>query len=120
MTISYSNEEIDSEANKLSYDFFKHLTTLNTGSILIIITFLQGFLNTPESKLIESKLLIFCLGGFTISLISSVQVMYAITNPTKNKKLNFITSITHLISWFSFLFGILMLIFFTVDIICNY
>ena len=55
------------------FDFFKHLTTLNTGSILIILTFLE------ESMLqLDFWTVGFAFVGFIISLILSVYIMFFI------------------------------------------
>jgi hypothetical protein len=38
------------EGNKLFYDVFKHLTTLSTGSILILVAFLENLFVDPQYK----------------------------------------------------------------------
>ena len=110
MTIPYSNEETGSEPNKTLYDFFKHLTTLNTGSIFIILTF---WINSLEPG---SNLLVFALAGFIFSLIFSVYLMHVIAYPIKPKKLNFINSLIHFSSWICFLLGIVALTYFVIDV----
>jgi len=40
------------EGQKLFHDTFKHLTTLNTGSILILATFLEKFFKVPTWKIL--------------------------------------------------------------------
>ena len=102
MTNPYSNEENGSESNNLLYDFFKHLTTLNTGSILIIITFWQNLLDS-----FGSKVLVLSLFGFTSSLICSVYSMYTIAIPIKHQE--FIDVFTRFLSWFWFLVGVSLL-----------
>ena len=110
MTIPYSNEETDHEPNKILYDFFKHLTTLNTGSIFIILTFWKNVLD------LESKLLVFSLAGFIFSLMFSVYLMHVIAYPIKPKKLNSINYLIHFLSWICFLFGIVAITYFVIDI----
>lgn len=40
----------DRDALKQLYDFFKHLTTINTGSILLMIAMLEKLFKSPEWK----------------------------------------------------------------------
>jgi hypothetical protein len=37
----------DEESVKMQYDGFKHLTTLNTGSILLLVAFLERVFSNP-------------------------------------------------------------------------
>ena len=104
MTNPYSNEENGSESNKLLYDFFKHLTTLNTGSILIIITFWQN-----DYVLSGLEVIVLSLFGFISSLICSVLSMYAIADPIKHQKFNSIVIFTRFLSWICFLSGVTLL-----------
>ena len=112
MTNPYSNEENGSESNKILYDYFKHLTTLNTGSILIIITVWQDFLVSSGSTV-----LVLSLVGFVSSLTLSIYLMHVIAYPIKPKKLNLINHFIHFLTWLSFLFGISMLTIFVICII---
>ena len=112
MTNPYSNEKNGSESNNLLYDFFKHLTTLNTGSILIIITFWQNLFDS-----FGSKVLVLSLVGFALSLTLSVYLMHVIAYPIKPENLNSINYLVHFLTWLSFLFGISMLTVFVIFII---
>ena len=59
------------EATKLLFDLFKHGTTVSTGSILILVTFLEKLFKFPVYKwLIAVSFL-----GFTISIVTSLLVM---------------------------------------------
>ena len=107
MTIS--SKDTGNEADKLPYDYFKHLTTLNTGSILIIITFLQSSVNSTDSNLLSVSLI-----AFIISLTSSTYLMYVIAMTSEKKLWQFPFKIVIIISWFTFLFGIVSL-FHSVD-----
>ena len=59
---------------RMMYDTFKHLTTLSTGSILLLATFLRDVFKAPEwSSLIG---IVFVM--FIISMTSSIVVMIMI------------------------------------------
>jgi|GEM_PF-2398080 len=48
---SYSPQQTANEEGwKLQYDIYKHLTTLSTGSILLLITFLEKLFSRPSYK----------------------------------------------------------------------
>ncbi len=59
------------EGRKLQYDFFKHLTTLSTGSILLSVTFLEKLFTQPHWKI----LIAFSFGLFGLSILSSIITM---------------------------------------------
>ena len=59
------------EAQKLGYDTVKHLTTLSSGTIIILATFLGDLFKVPEWKI-----LVPCIFGlFTLSIILSIITM---------------------------------------------
>ncbi len=70
---AYDFEEMKyiSEYHKQQYDFFKHMTTINTGAILIIVALSQYIFG--QSKL--RWLLMFSIASLFISLIYSVKLM---------------------------------------------
>lgn len=59
------------EGYKSFYDLFKHVTTLSTGSVLILTAFLEKFFKNPEWKLLIG----ITLALFIISIISSLLAM---------------------------------------------
>jgi hypothetical protein len=59
------------EHAKMMFDYFKHLTTLSTGSVLLLVTLLEKVFLNPRWKL----LIAFSYGGFVISILSSVIAM---------------------------------------------
>jgi hypothetical protein len=64
------------EGQKLLYDSVKHLTTLSTGSILILIALLEKFFKTPEwPYLIAVGFL-----SLTLSTLGSVITMIILSN----------------------------------------
>jgi hypothetical protein len=61
---------------KLLYDAFKHLTTLSTGSILLLATFLEKFFAEPEWR----PLFAVALTGFIVSTVSAFVTMLALSD----------------------------------------
>lgn len=66
------SEKANEEANKLFYDVFKHLTTLSTGSILILATLLETVFTSPQWLF----LIIIALVSFIVSIVSAVRMMF--------------------------------------------
>jgi hypothetical protein len=65
-------EKATEEANKLFYDVFKHLTTLSTGSILILVSLLELFFTAPQWK----GLVVVSLSSFIVCIVGSVLMMF--------------------------------------------
>jgi hypothetical protein len=66
------SERANEEANKLYYDVFKHLTTLSTGSILILATFLESLFADPQWRV----LIVVSLLSFVVSIVAAVLMMF--------------------------------------------
>lgn len=62
------------EGLKIYYDFFKHLTTLSTASLLLLATLLEKFFKAPSWTVLIG-ITFFC---FFVSLVSSVLSMAAV------------------------------------------
>jgi hypothetical protein len=67
------------EGIKLFYDFFKHLTTLSVGCIVVLATFAKSLAQLQHSGFAE-----FAALGFSISILSSLipAMIYAIRAET--------------------------------------
>lgn len=108
-TISQKAHE---ESWKLRHDTYKHLTTLNTGSILLLVTFLEKIFTRPIGKL----LVIMTFGSFLVSILASFMVMNIITSLVRDMEASETEdSINTVIIWValaSFLVGILCLVIF--------
>jgi hypothetical protein len=65
-------ERANEEANKLFYDVFKHLTTLSTGSILILASLLETLFPNPHWRF----LIVIALVSFIVSTVSAVRMMF--------------------------------------------
>ena len=69
------------EGQKLLYDAFKHLTTLSTGSILILATFLEKiFKEEHEWKALIAVVFV----GFILSTVSAFITMLALSDSVFN------------------------------------
>jgi hypothetical protein len=103
------------ESEKLYFDSMKHLTTLNTGSILLLITFLEKLFQKPEWKF----LVVVSLSIFVLSNICSISSMVQSANYIKHSA-NIsdsalkIKDLLHYLSLITFLFGILLLTIFAI------
>lgn len=81
MQKEYQFEEIryQVESFKQQYDFFKHFTTLNTATILIIVAILEGVF----VKAIYDSLVIISMFLLFVSVICSVVEMHKFTSAIK-------------------------------------
>lgn len=102
------------------FDYFKHITTLNTGAILIIVAFIERAFKNPEGK----SLVVLAFICFVLSLIGSVSTMYQYAikilkeetkSIKKEKKFKrFLISLNFLLSKYGFIIGMLLLALFGV------
>ena len=103
------------ESWKHFYDFYKHLTTISTGAILLMVTFLEKLFVQPEWRILVGVSFI-C---FMIAVIGCVIGMHSIAR-TLNEGGNLtdveqvIHFYSHVIVAFSFLVGVCALMSFGV------
>jgi hypothetical protein len=113
MTSESNRNSAFAEGQKLFHDTFKHLTTLSTGSILLLATFVKDVFQNPES----SFLLGICFFLLITSTVASVLVMMIFAKsvqhsgqpPDTDRKVG---SWGMVISAFTFLCGIIVLTIF--------
>ena len=67
------------ESEKLYFESMKHLTTLNTASILLLVTFLEKLFQQPRWK----ALVAITLGSLAVSTLCSVSSMLQSANHIK-------------------------------------
>jgi hypothetical protein len=108
------DEERTLESLKLDHDTFKHLTTISTGSILILATFIEKFFQNPSWK----GLIAFTFVSLMICTYTSVIEMFRISHEivadkSPNKKRTLWSKIVPLLSCGGFLLGILSLVVFS-------
>jgi len=117
-------------------DYFKHLTTLSTGSILIIIAIIEGVFDNPECiiliaisfffflvSLIGALYMLQVLNGYNKALFFTLVNILQVTEETTNKVQDELKRMTdsidksakvfHPITDFSFLLGIVAFLVFT-------
>jgi hypothetical protein len=106
-------EKANEESLKLGYDLFKHVTTLSTGTLLILITFLEKLFQNPVWKILVSISFV----SLTLVIILSIILMFMITAGVgelgelqeRQHKINFWIFIFTIIS---FVIGILSFVMF--------
>ncbi|MDT8999986.1 hypothetical protein RQP53_11990 [Paucibacter sp. APW11] len=59
------------ESQKTGYDFFKHLTTLSTASLVLLSTLLEKFFRAPSWRVLIGVAFL----GFFVSLVSCLVAM---------------------------------------------
>jgi hypothetical protein len=67
-------EREQSERRRLEFEFFKHLTTLDTAFILLLLTLIEKYLPAKHRSGIE-----WAFVGFGVSLLFSVVSMFFVT-----------------------------------------
>ncbi len=107
-------QKANEESWKLRYDTYKHLTTLSTGSILLLVTFLEKLFTRPIWK--ELVIVSFCM--FLVTILASLVLMNMsagfIREMEIEKRDEKLGSICVVVTLTSFLFGIVTLIIFAV------
>lgn len=108
-----NSEKADQEGEKLYFDSMKHLTTLNTGSILLLVTFLEKLFNNPRWRALIAVSLI----SFVISILCSVSSMFQSANHIKysgkfRRLETRIKNVVYYSSLITFLVGIVSLVMF--------
>jgi len=67
-------EETKIKEIELLHDYLKHLTTLSTGSILLIVAFLEKLFLNPEWKFLVAVALL----GFTVVIVLALLLQFFI------------------------------------------
>lgn len=111
-----SSVKYDAESAKMYFEYLRHITTLSTGSIILIATFLEKLFKYPRWK----PLVIVSLGGFMVSVLSSV-VQYTVMlmtlrkNQVESTKWEILLGLVSLgFTWIGFLIGIISLAIFAI------
>jgi|SRR5712691_10655838 len=103
------------ESQKLILDYLKHLTTLSTGSIVLLVAFLEKIFLQPKLKF----LVVISILAFAVSVLASVIVhtIFVTHNPGirhYGRVLGNIGGIAMIAGWLTFLIGIAALSLFAV------
>lgn len=59
------------EIQRMEFDYFKHLTTLSTGSILVLVAFLEKVFSCPQGEVWA----LVSIGFFALCVIGSLQAL---------------------------------------------
>ena len=70
------------EGSKLLHDTFKNITTLSTGSILLLVTFVDRLFDHPQGK----ALLGLAMVGFIIAMMSATGLMIIIGDQLRGRE----------------------------------
>ena|SRR2546425_10985848 len=65
------DDKARTEGAKLMFESIKHLTTLSTGSILVLVALLEKVFKNPHWK----ALMVIAFACFTLSMLASVRLM---------------------------------------------
>ncbi len=111
--IEKSHERV-MEARKIIHDYLKHLATLSTGSILLIVTFLEKMSAQPRWTWLVAVTIISLAICVMTTLIGQAGNLDSLTEHEDPNELGKITFIFMLISWFCFGVGIIAMVVFGV------
>jgi hypothetical protein len=105
--------KLDYEQVKIFNDYIKHINTLSTGSILLMVTFLEKIFTNPHQKwLVIISLIMFLtsiIGGVLLKTILSANALDGIDENYVDKSEILLKRIGVLIMWIGFLLGIISL-----------
>jgi len=103
------------EFHKAFFDYLKHITTLSTGSVILLAAFLEKLFVQPKWKFLVAVALV----GFMLSVVASVIVhsMMIINfepgeEPTDKETMALVTILIG--AWLGFLIGIVSLTIFSI------
>lgn len=97
------------EAQKIVFDYIKHITTLNTGSIVLLTVLLEKFFRAPEWKI----LIVLTFLGFVMSIITLTFAAFGVIRSIRTPQ-KISIGIIRFTSW-NFILGI---IGFILGIVC--
>ena len=102
------------EGQKLTFDSLKHLTTLSTGSILLLTALIKDHFKNPEWSCLIAVTLICFIVSIVSSVISMKCIAYTFFEPKDtSEKFVRVGSVFYFLSVTGFLVGIISLVIFT-------
>lgn len=110
-----AEEKAEREAIKLLFEVYKHLTTLSSGSIVIICTFLEKFFKKAETL----PVIIGSLLCFLFSILLSIYVMSRLAMQQKvgyvnSRSVSVLFRGLEFLSSFAFILGVLLFAIFSI------
>ena len=103
------------EIYKLEFEYLKHLTTISTGSILLLVAFLDKIFTRPECKSAIAISLISFLLSIILCAISQATIIEKASekdNLTWRNKIQNLTVGLFLFALFSYVIGVISLVVF--------
>ncbi len=104
------------EFHKTVHDYFKHMATLSTGSILLIVTFLEKLSKQPRwTWLVAAAICAFavCVVSTIVAQVGNMEMLKQEEGDESWLTLN-LTGYGMLVTWISFIAGVLSLVVFGV------
>ena len=98
------------ESDKLFFDGLKHLTTLDTGLIVVLATLLEKVFSSPK----QSWLIFFCLLSLGFSLFSCLWGMFSIGSKVQDGSMKSFVAPSVGLSFSGFLVALVALIVFVI------
>lgn len=96
------------EAQKVVFDYIKHLTTLNTGAIAILAIFLEKFFKSPHYKIVIILSFVVFIISIVFLSLSALGIIRSIRTPSDvSDGLVRFTSLNFILGIISFIVGIL-------------
>jgi len=113
MKTTENSNQLDIESTKQITDYLKHITTLSTGSIVLLVAFLEKLFSKPEGTIFIKYTMV----GFAVSVVGAVIAMTiniaVIGRDRKNWEAG-LGGIGLLLCWLGFLVAILSLSIFAI------
>jgi len=109
------------EIYKIEFDYLKHLTTICTGSILLIIAFLEKLFTSPQWKPLIAFALVAFLIAIALCAFSMLTILDKVSEKKSKKTRDSAESLTIgllLIALIFYVLGIMSLVAFGVKNIC--
>jgi len=103
------------EIYKLEFEYLKHLTTMSTGAILLLVAFLDKIFTRPEYKIAIAISLVCFLLAIILCAISQASIIEKAsekTNIEHRNKVQNLTVILFLLALLSFVIGVISLVAF--------
>jgi uncharacterized membrane protein YidH (DUF202 family) len=105
----------DVEHSKIVHDYLKHLTTLSTGSIVLITAFLEKLFTQPQWKfLVIVSILGFMLCVLACVLAQTLLLYYGRLDRKSDEKMSLVGALSLFAAWIGFLIGVVALSVFAI------
>ncbi len=102
------------EARKLIHDYLKHLATLSTGSILLIVTFLEKISAQPRWTWLVAVAIVSMASSVIATLVAQAGNLDSLTETEEPDELSNFTFFSMLVCWCGFGLGIISVVVFGV------